>query len=211
LNPPTPGMARIGITGGIASGKSTFAGLLAKALQCPLLSADAIVHDLIAQDPEVHGEILKKFGEGVLNFDESISREKLRSLVFADSFKRLELEGILHPRVRTAWLMRSSSHHGLDSLPILIEIPLLFETHAEAGFEFIVTVACSPEEQMRRLQSHRRLSQELSKSIIQSQISNTTRINGSHFMVWNDGSSHTLAAQVSLVAYSIQSHLCLKS
>lgn len=203
-------MPRIGITGGIASGKSSFAKMLAGALLCPSLSADAIVHDLLASDPCVRREILENFGNGVLNFDDSISREKLRSVVFADNDLKLVLESILHPRVRNAWLTQSASHHGLDSPPILIEIPLLFETHAEAGFEFIATVACSPEEQMRRLQHHRRLTQELAQSIIQSQISNITRIKGSHFIVWNDGSIKTLAAQVPLVAHSIQSHICLK-
>ncbi len=203
-------MARIGITGGIASGKSTFASQMAKALQCPALSADEIVHELLVSDPQVRAEVLQKFGRGVLNFDDSVSREKLRSVVFADRNQKLVLEAILHPRVRNVWMTQSAGHQGLDSPPILIEIPLLFETHAEAGFEFIATVACSPEEQLRRLQHHRRLSHELAQSIIQSQISNTTRIKGSHFIVWNDGSIKTLAAQVPLVAHTILSHLCLK-
>ena len=132
-------MPAVAITGGIASGKSTFTALFHAALPgAEGFDADACSRRLLAADPAVAAEVRTLFGPAVFDADGRIDRAALRAVVFAeggDPAPRRALEGILHPRVRAAW--RGWLDVRLQNAPgsvMLVEIPLLYETGAEVFF-----------------------------------------------------------------------------
>ncbi len=123
-------MSAVGITGGIATGKSTVAAALHQSLSAHLpvewFSADFEARRLTNSDLHVQEEIELVFGAQLFDGNRRLRRERLRELVFQDPSARKILESILHPRIRSAWLERTNT-----GTLLLAEIPLLFETKAE--------------------------------------------------------------------------------
>ena len=164
-------MSTIAITGGIGSGKSTFTQLLAERLPAEVFDTDVCARRLLAEDATVAAEIRAAFGEGVFDADGRPERTALRAIVFAeDPAPRRALEGILHPRVRSAW--RGWLEERLQKTPeavLLVEIPLLYETGAEAFFDHAIVVGCGLTSQLSRLTGQRRLPEPTARRIIASQ------------------------------------------
>ncbi len=187
------GMAIVGITGSIASGKSTFRDLLAPLLKAAIADADIIAKELLA-NPEVR-ELVRRdvCPQAYRPEDGSPDREEIRRVVFSSPAAKARLEAILHPRVRQAWLDQAASAR-IGKRNLLVDIPLLFETSAEAAFDFVVTVACSPAVQRARL-AERGMEADLAEKIISSQWPVPKKIECSTHAVWNDGSREALRAQ----------------
>ena len=193
-------MPAIAITGGIASGKSTFAALFHAALPgAERFDADACSRRLLAEDPAVAAEVRALFGPAVFDAGGRIDRAALRALVFAAEGgpgPRRALEGVLHPRVRAAW--RGWLDLRLQNAPgavMLVEIPLLYETGAEGFFDQVIVVGCSLETQRRRLTTQRGLAEETALRIIASQWDLSEKIRRCDRLVWNEGSEAILRAQ----------------
>jgi dephospho-CoA kinase len=191
-------VAVIGITGGIATGKSSFARALLRQLPGELFDADATARELLARDPAVHRELLQQFGAGVFGEDGAPDRKRLRDVVFANTEKRRELEQLLHPRIRSLWSGEAASHRFRGSF-YFVDIPLLFETDAETYFDRIVVVACSAATQRRRLDEKRGLSSELAQQIISAQLDLGTKIKKADHLIWNDSTVSCLDGQARLV------------
>jgi dephospho-CoA kinase len=192
-------MSILGITGGIASGKSTFRDLLVKRIGAIAFDADACVSELLEEDATVREQILQRvhpdaYASGRPN------RALLRKLIYGDIHKKRTLEEILHPVVRARWLAEAQEAK-LAGKPFLADIPLLFETGAEAQFDRIITVGCSVETQLARLCARDALSPEMSKKIIASQMPIKVKISKTHYLIWNDGSLDVLTAQVELLSH----------
>jgi dephospho-CoA kinase len=188
----------LGVTGGIASGKSTFRDLLAERIAAIVFDADACVSELLEEDIGVREQILERvhpdaFASGRAN------RALLRKLIYGDIHKKRALEEILHPVVRARWLGEAQKAK-LAGKPFIADIPLLFETGAEAQFDRIITVGCSVEIQLARLSARDGLSPELSKKIIASQMPIEIKISKTHHLIWNDGSFDALTGQVELLS-----------
>ena len=203
-------MPAIAITGGIASGKSTFAALFHGALPgAEGFDADACSRRLLADDPAVADEVRAVFGPGAFDADGRIDRAALRALVFAgndDPAPRRALEAILHPRVRAAW--RGWLDRGLQKTPgaaMVVEIPLLYETGAEAFFDHVIVVGCSPETQRQRLTARRGLDEATALRIIASQWDLSEKIRRCDHLIWNQGSEAGLRAQAERCACHLQS------
>jgi dephospho-CoA kinase len=143
-------MLRVALTGGIATGKSYVRSRIA-ARGVPTADADSIVHDLLSAGSEVSLEIARRFGPGVARLDGAVDRAALGALVFSDEAARRALEAIVHPRVyaRIAEWMSLQARDGARW--VVADIPLVFETGREGEFDRVVVVACSPEEQVRRV------------------------------------------------------------
>lgn len=192
-------MPILGVTGGIATGKSSFTRLLLQLFSAELFDADHAAHDLLENDIAVRLEIADHFGRGVCDSSGKPDRHKLRAEVFANAGKLRQLEQILHPRIRSRWqelAVRKASDGGW----LLVDIPLLFETHAEANFDCIIVVACTPATQRHRLLGGRALNPELAEKIISSQLGLGTKINQAHHVIWNDSTFPCLERQAGLLA-----------
>lgn len=144
-------MLNVGLTGGIASGKSTVAQMLVE------LGAIHIDFDVLAHQVELPGqpawqELVAAFGREILNEDETINRAVLGELVFRDAARREHLNAIVHPAVFTAWRrqlgeIEKNEPHAV----VLADVPLLFEVGAEGMMDLVLLVYIPPSEQIRRL------------------------------------------------------------
>ena len=195
-------MASIGITGGVATGKSTVARhlfeLVRRALPVELFSSDFEARRLTDSDLVVKEEIRAAFGGQVFDAEGNLARGRLRDLVFLDGSARKVLETILHPRIREAWMSRT----GGDGL-LLAEIPLLYETGAESYFDGIIVTACSRASQVERIVVERRLLKELAEQIIQAQMDLEEKIRREDWVVWTDCPAGITAQQINLISQEV--------
>lgn len=145
----------IGLTGGIGTGKSTVARMLAD-LGAVVIDADAIVHALQAAGSPALAEIVAAFGPGVLDARGELDRARLADVVFRDPAQRQRLDAIMHPRVGAEMARRAEAARRAQAPLVVLDIPLLFETRpreraaARAGFDATVLVHCPPAVQIER-------------------------------------------------------------
>lgn len=201
-------MPVIGVTGGIASGKSSVTLLLAEFLQqtggtkAEVFSADACAHQLLGENSEVHTEVLAAFGNTVVDEAGKISRPVLRELVFEDSSLRTRLEAILHPRIRRAWESRAERFRNPEHY-FVAEIPLLYETQSENLFDSIIVVEASAHLQIERLSSKRGWSLETARQVIDAQMPAEQKIRKADILILNYHTEKLLAHQVELAARAL--------
>ena len=186
-------MAVIGITGGIASGKSTFCRALVAIKPARVFDSDACARGLLDSDPTVREAVIRDILPTAYRVDGTPDRAAIRALVFSDSAAKARLEAILHPLVRKRRLALADEALA-EGRDLLVDIPLLFESDASLGFDCIVTVASSPAIQIQRATA-RGLASIQVEQIIASQWSNSQKIAQSDFVIWNDGSLRMLEAQ----------------
>lgn len=198
-------MAVIGVTGGIGSGKSTFSKMLADHLSARLFDADSAARELLESDPAVREKITAELFAEAYTPDGKPDRAAIRRLVFQDPAAKARLESILHPRIRERWTQLAAECRQ-NATPLVVEIPLLFETGAERFFDRIATVACSHETQLARTAA-RGLPRDEAESIIRSQIPLERKTTLAYFVVWNDGSLTNLENQASELAKILQKPL----
>jgi dephospho-CoA kinase len=192
----------LGITGGIATGKTFFTGCLARfwpALR--VFDSDACARRLTASDPDILSAIREQFGPAVFDTAGNLLRPILREIVFADPARRKDLESILHPAIRREWtelaqVVRQRGHGEW----LAVDIPLLFETSAETHFDTVVAVACSSATQRRRLADQRHLPPALAESMIASQLPLAEKVRRADYAVWNDGLPDAIEVQVRLLS-----------
>lgn len=192
-------MPAIGITGGIATGKSTFVKALSSRLGAETFDADQSAHELLADDALVRDAVRNRFGDAVFSDDITIDRVRLRAIVFGHEEARRALEAILHPRIRERWMsLLAEAKTGKKWL--CIDIPLLYETRVEGHFDRVIVVACSPATQLHRLRVVRGLSDELAARIIAAQLDLREKISRATHLIWNDSTPATLEGQVTILA-----------
>jgi len=195
----------LGITGGIATGKTLFTDCLS-GLFPPLqvFNADASARRLTESDPAILNAIRKQFGPAVFDETGALQRPALRSIVFADPERRKALESILHPAIRREWLgLAKTVREQNGSQWLAVDIPLLFETAAEPHFDKVVVVACSAKTQLRRLVESRHLKPGLADSMIASQLPLAEKIQRADIVVWNDGAREALELQARLLSLTL--------
>ena len=181
----------VGLTGNVASGKSTVAALFRR-WGAAVIDADAIVHELQRPGTEVHAAIVRRFGPGVLLPDGGLDRAALRDWVLADPGARQDLEAIVHPAVaaRRAELVAAARERGV---PVIVsEIPLLFETLDPAAFDAVVLVEAPAALRRRRLMEQRGLAHAEADRLIAAQMPSELKRAGSRFVIENDGSPDEL-------------------
>jgi dephospho-CoA kinase len=185
-------MLRIGLTGGIGSGKSTVAELFAD-LGVPIIDTDRIAHELTAPGSELVGLIGEMFGSGTVAADGTLDRTGLRQIIFADAAKRRQLEALLHPRIRSRALEFMAQLRGPYCIVV---VPLLLEAGWHSLVDRILVVDAPPELQLHRtLQRDARPVEEV-RAIIAAQIPREKRLDAADDIVVNDADRSKLAAQV---------------
>ena len=187
-------MKLIGLTGGIASGKSTVAQILAE-LGAAIISADSLAREVV--DPESEGwhEIVTAFGNDVLLADRTLDRQKLRSIIFNNVDARKTLESIIHPRVRTLAEQRIREHATAGYDIIVYEVPLLFEGNLQESLRPVILVACDVETQRGRLQQRDDLDQAAAQKHIDAQMSLEEKRRLADYVIENNGSLEDLRQQ----------------
>ena len=192
-------MPVIGITGGVASGKSSLTARLARRLTAKVFDADAVARELVENDPEAKRKIADRFGSHILGDGGQVDRARLRETVFGDAEERRALEAILHPLIRARWAeLAETARRNHEWL--LVDIPLLFETGAETECDAVAVVACRPETQRERIVSQRGLSQEMAEKMIASQTSLASKAARADYVIWNDAPLARLEEQAELFA-----------
>lgn len=191
-------MPTLGITGGIATGKTSFTRALLRRLPAELFDADRSAHDLLENDSAVRAAVSGTFGPEIYDTHGKPDRIRLRALVFSEELQRRQLEEILHPAIRARWTVlaeRTASTGGW----LCVDIPLLYETRAESRFDRVIVVACSPGTQRRRLREDRGLDDETASRIIASQLDLTTKTKKADHVIWNDSTEACLDGQAALL------------
>lgn len=192
-------MSAIGITGGIATGKSAFVAALREFAHGTFFDADAAARDLSQNDAEVRELIAREFGPDAYGLTGDLNRAHIRAIVFGDADKRRALEQILHPRIRDHWRREAEAHRNSKEF-FFADIPLLYETGGETLCDFVVAVACSREVQLERLMKRMSISQAEGEAIIAAQMPLEQKMRRADHVVWNNGPREVLREQARLLA-----------
>jgi dephospho-CoA kinase len=163
-------MLKIGLTGGIATGKSFVLSVLSE-LGCEVNDADTIAHQAIEPGRPAYFDIVNQFGRDILNEDSSINRAALGAIVFVDKSARERLNEIVHPRVYEAQAEWFEEVARRDPGAIaVVDAALMIETGSYRRFDKIIVVYCDPELQLRRLTERNRFTREQAQARISAQM-----------------------------------------
>ncbi|MDR0126593.1 dephospho-CoA kinase [Bacillus zhangzhouensis] len=158
----------IGLTGGIASGKSTVSQMI-KEQGIRVVDADVIAKEAVVKGTPALRQIVQTFGEDVLLPNGELNRQQLGALIFSDEEKRKQLNAIVHPEVRKEMLKQRDEGINHQETFVVLDIPLLFESQLESLVDRIIVVYTTPELQLSRLMSRNDLSEEEALNRIHSQ------------------------------------------
>ncbi len=183
---------RIGLTGGIASGKSTVAELFA-ACGVPIIDTDRIARDVVEPGQPPLERLVERFGQGILTPDGHLDRPKLREIVFSDPKARADLEALTHPAIGTAVEALAASAGG--PYQILV-IPLLVEKGLTGRVDRVLVVDCPEELQLERLQKRDGSSPEQARAMLSAQASRAARLKAAHEVIHNESDLAALRMQV---------------
>lgn len=179
-------MITVGLTGGIASGKSSVARLL-RSWGIPVVDADQVARDVVAPGEPALAGIVERFGAHVLQPDGTLDRPALRAIVTANPTERRALERITHPRIAEsimAWLRDRSA----DGAPVaVVEAALMVETGSYRRYDHLLVVACSPEAQLERLLAREPLDEATARRWLAAQLPLGDKTAVADAVVWNDG------------------------
>lgn len=189
-NDSTP--LQIGLTGGIASGKSLVADLFAE-LGVPIVDTDIVARDVVTPGAPALDEIRSRFGADVIKADGSLNRRVMRDIVFSDDDLRRELEAILHPRIR---LQTEARVAAINADYLIIVVPLLAESPMKSMMSRILVVDCDEETQIARLMMRDIESEEQARRIMATQASRAERLAIADDVIENNGSIDNVRRQV---------------
>jgi dephospho-CoA kinase len=192
-------MASFGLTGGIASGKSTVAAMF-RDLGAKVIDADEIAHELLRPGSPVFKPIVERFGRGIVNATGEIERARLGEIVFAGATERAALNAIIHPAIMARREELLSLYHAEDPAVVAIsDAALVYEAHIESRFVKIVVTWCRPELQMARLLRKTGLSREQAERRIAAQMPADEKRNRADYVIDTSGSLEETALQVQAV------------
>jgi len=193
----------VGLTGGIASGKSTVAEIL-KRQGAAIINADVLAREVVEPGRQAWTEIVNTFGTAVLQPDRALDRQKLRAIIFDDPAVRKKIESIIHPQVRALAEQRIREHAAAGYAVIVYEVPLLFEGNLQEWLRPVILVACDVDTQRNRLQSRDNLSAAQAQKHIDAQMSLEAKRRLADYVIENNGSLEDLERQVQAVLEKIK-------
>jgi dephospho-CoA kinase len=185
----------VGLTGGIASGKSTVAARF-RALGVPIVDADQLAREVVEKGSDALHEIVHAFGPEVLAEDGSLDRKKLGAVVFDDPDARKRLEHITHPRIGALSMQRMAEVASSGAPYGLYEAALLVENGAYRAMHGLVVVACKPETQLARVMARDGLDEDAARARLAAQRPLEDKLVAATWVIWNDADLATLEARV---------------
>jgi dephospho-CoA kinase len=187
-----PRTLRVGLTGGIASGKTTVANLFA-ALGVPIIDTDVLAREVVAPGTPGLAAIAERFGPAILLADGALNRAALRAKVFATPGERRWLEQLTHPLIRSLMEQRCAAADGPYQI---VAIPLLAETGRDQRVDRVLVVDCDPELQIARLRARDGNTREQAERILAAQASRSERLAIADDVIVNDGDMARLRDQI---------------
>lgn len=176
----------IGLTGSIASGKSTISAML-KDKGYPIIDADLVARLVVEPGTLNLQEIEREFGVSVINEDGTLNRETLGKLIFNDPAKRKKLNDLMHPAIRSEMLRQRDELFNSGQKTLIMDIPLLFESRLQHFVDKILVVSVTEEMQLQRLMNRNSLSKEEATARIQSQLPISEKEKGADAVIYNNG------------------------
>ena len=183
---------RIGLTGGIASGKSTVADMFA-ALDVPIIDTDLIAREIVEPGEPALDDIRHEFGDSVFDDDGNLDRGAMRQIIFADPDVKARLESIMHPRIQAVAFERAASAGGRYQM---IAVPLLTQSPIQDFVDRILVVDCDENTQIRRLVARDSESEGQARRILASQATREERLEIADDVIRNDGDLDATLKQV---------------
>ncbi len=185
----------IGLTGGIASGKSTVARILSE-LGAPVVDADQLAREVVAPGSDGLAAIVDQFGAQVLDAAGALDRKKMADLVFADPEARATLNAITHPRIATAGQREIARHAAAGARHVVYEAALIVENRLQAWMHALIVVAVPPELQLERMMARDGLDEAAARARLDAQLPLADKIAVADYVVDNAGSLDQTRAQV---------------
>ena len=186
-------MLLVGLTGGIGSGKTTVARMLASR-GAVVIDADELARDAVETGTPGFDAVVRRFGDRVIGPDGSLDRAALAEIVFADADARAALEAIVHPAVRLAIAESIAAHQGTDDV-VVVDSPLLIETGEHESFPVVIVVTASDEARVARLGA-RGMEERDARSRMAAQMPLEDKAAHAHVVLDNDGDEPALERQV---------------
>ena len=183
---------RIGLTGGIASGKSTVADLFSEH-GVPIIDTDVIARELVRPGEPALNEIRIAFGDDVFDAQGRLDRKSMRKVVFLDPARRVKLEAILHPEIRDAVVAQSKKTDGPYQI---IVVPLLVRSPIQQFMDRVLVVDCDEDNQLKRLLARDAENEEQARRIFAAQASRQDRLELADDVITNDGELGETRSQV---------------
>jgi len=192
----------IGLTGGIASGKSSATRAL-RELGVVVVDADQLAREVVERGSEGLAEVVAAFGEGVLAKDGSLDRERLAAVVFGDEAARKRLQAITHPRIGRLSAERIAQGLASPSPYVVYDAPLLVEVGAHRGLDALIVVAASEAHQVARAQARDGMTEEQARARIAAQVPLARKMEVADYVIDNDGTPEQLVQRVRAVHEAI--------
>lgn len=187
---------RVGLTGGIGSGKSAVSSLLAD-LGATIIDADWLAREVVSPGSPGLAEVVREFGQAVIGADGALDRPAMAAVVFADPSARQRLEAIIHPRVRARAAEIEAAARAADPAAVVVhDVPLLVETGQHSAYDLLLVVDVPTEVQVHRLVALRGMDETEARSRIAAQASRDERLAAADVVIDNSGTPADLARRV---------------
>lgn len=209
-------LLKVGLTGGIATGKSLVGGMFAE-LGVHTIDADEIAHDLMRPGEKVYDEVVRRFGPDILNADTSVNRARLAELAFDQKRPRIyELNSLVHPAVieRQQQWMEEIRRREPDAI-VMLEAALLLEAGLRRSFDRVIVVSCKPQQRIDRWEKRLNVDSETARREVtrrmMAQAPDEAKIQAADFVVDNSGSVEDTRKQVKKIHEALVSQSQVKS
>ena len=186
-------MKIIGLTGGIASGKSTVSKILKQDFNLPIVDADLIAREIMYPDGEAMKQIIQEFGMDFILMDGNLNRPKMGQLISSDLTAKKKLEEITHPLIYKKTKNKFEYYEAKGKSLIIYDCPLLFEVHQENLVDEIIVVVTQLSTRIERLVARDGITEEEAIKKIEIQLEDSYKIERANTIIYNDGSLEDLA------------------
>ncbi len=197
-------MKIVGITGSVATGKTTVARMFSSLLKAEIIDADKIAHKFLCPGEKTWEEVVQYFGKEILKDSSYIDRKKLGQEIFSNPCKRKKLESIIHPSVKKIIKDKLNQLRKSNREWVVVDIPLLFEAKMENMVDKIIVVVRKQKAQIETLRKEKGLSLKEAKQRIESQLPLAEKAKKAHFIVDNNGTFKDTECQVKQISTNLK-------